>query len=93
MSVNIDQIVASDRFNHSDAGFKYFIGHQEGRIVKPLCIILPQMSDYIKHFENGGKNMFFLIKYDEVWEKYDKIWEVIKDKLNFIANLFININT
>ena len=93
MLVNIDQIVVSDRFKHSDAGFKYFIGHQEGRIVKPLCIILPQMSDYIKHFENGGKNMSFLIKYDEVWEKYDKIWEVIKDKLNFIANLFININT
>ena len=93
MSVSIDQIVVSDRFNHSDAGFKYFIGHQEGRIFKPLCIILPQMSGYIKHFENGGKNMSFLIKYDEVWEKYDKIWEVIKDKLNFIANLFININT
>ena len=36
MSVNIDQIVVSDRFNHSDAGFKYFIGHQEGRFVKPL---------------------------------------------------------
>ena len=54
MSVNIDQIVVSDRFNHSDAGFKYFIGHQEGRIVEPLCIILPQMSGYIKHFENGG---------------------------------------
>ena len=112
MLVNIDQIIVSDRFNHSDAGFKYFIGHkegriveplciilpqmsghQEGRIVEPLCIILPQMSGYIKHFENGGKNMSFLIKYDEVWEKYDKIWEVIKDKLNFIANLFININT
>ena len=54
---------------------------------------LPQMSGYIKHFENQGKNMSFLIKYDEVWEKYDKIWEVIKGKLNFIANLFININT
>ena len=35
-------------------------------IVKLLCIILPQMSGYIKFFENGGKNMSFLIKDDEV---------------------------
>ena len=39
------------------------------------------MSGYIKYFENGGKNMSFLIKDNEVWNKYDKIWEVIKDKL------------
>ena len=81
MSVNVDQIVVSDNFKHSDEGFKYFIGYQEGEIVKPLCIILPQMSGYIKYFENGGKNMSFLIKDDEVWDKYDKIWDVIKDKL------------
>ena len=82
MSVNVDQIVVSDKFNHSDEGFKYFIGYQEGEIVKPLCIILPQMSGYIKYFENGGKNMSFLIKDDEVWEKYENIWDVIKNKLS-----------
>ena len=47
MSVNVDQIVVSDKFNHND-GYKYFIGYQKGEIVKPLCIILPQMSGYIK---------------------------------------------
>ena len=73
MSVNIDQIVVSDKFKHSDEGFKYFIGYQEGEIVKPLCIILPQMSGYIKYFENGGKNMSFLIKDDEMWKKYQQI--------------------
>ena len=70
MLVNVDQIVVSDKFKHSDEDFKYFIGYREGEIVKPLCIILPQMSGYIKYFENSGKNMFFLIKDDEVWEKY-----------------------
>ena len=39
------------------------------------------MSGYIKYFENGSKNMYFLIKDDEVWDKYNKIWDVIKDKL------------
>ena len=60
--VTVDQIVVSDKFKHSDEGFKYFIGYQEGEIVKPLCIILPQMSGYIKYFENGGKNMSFLLE-------------------------------
>ena len=81
MSVNVDQIVASDKFKHNNEGFKYFIDYQEGGIVKPLCIILPQMSGYIKYFENGGKNMSFLIKDNEVWEEYQQIWNMIKDKL------------
>ena len=58
-SVNGDQIVVSDKFKHSDEGFKYFIGYQEDEIFKPLCIILPQMSGYIKYFKNGGENMSF----------------------------------
>ena len=81
LSVDLDQIVVSYKFKHNDEGFKHFIGYLENGIVKPLCIILPQMSGYIKYFENGGKNMSFLIKDDEVWDKYDKIWDVIKDKL------------
>ena len=55
--VNVDQIVVSDKFKHNDDGFKYFIGYKESEIVKSLCIILPQMSGYIKYFENGGKYM------------------------------------
>ena len=60
--VNVDQIIGSGKFKHSDDGFKHFVGYKEGEIVKPLCIILPQMSGYIKYFENGGKNMSFVIK-------------------------------
>ena len=61
MSVNVDQIVISDKFKPSDEGFKYFVGYQEGEIFKPLWIILPQMSGYIKYFENGDENVSFLI--------------------------------
>ena len=58
MSVIVDQIVVSDKFKHNNEGFKYFIGYEEGEIVKPLCIILPHVSGYIKYFEYGGKNIF-----------------------------------
>ena len=33
-------------------------------------------------FKNGDKNMSFLIKDDEVWEKYVQIWDLIKNKLD-----------
>ena len=80
--VNVDQIVVSDKFKHSDDGFKYFIGYKEGEIVKPLCIILPQMSGYIKYFENRGKNMSFLIKDNDVLDKCNETWNKIKKTLN-----------
>ena len=56
MSANVDEIVISDKFKHSNEGFKYFIGYQDDKIVKPLCIILPQMSRYIKRWQ---KHVFF----------------------------------
>ena len=58
MSVNVDRVVVSDKFKHSDEGYKYFIGYQEDENVKPLCIILPQMNGYIKYLvKNGEKNL------------------------------------
>ena len=53
--VIVDQLVISDKFKHSNDGFRYFIGYKEGEIVKSLCIILPQVSGYTKYFDNGGK--------------------------------------
>ena len=81
MSVIVDQIVVSDKFKLNNEGFKYFIGYQEGGVVIPLCIILPQMIGYIKYFENDGKNMSFSIKDNEAWNKFHEIWDVIKNKL------------
>ena len=57
--VNVDQILIADKFKRSDTGFKYFIGYKDGNIIRPLCIILPQMSSFLKYFDNGGKNVTF----------------------------------
>ena len=56
LSVKVDQIVVYDKFKHNNEGFKYFIGYLESRIVKPLCIFLPQMSGY------GLKTCLFWLK-------------------------------
>ena len=48
MSVNANKMVVCNKFNHNEDCFKYFIGYQKGEIVRPLRIILPQMSGFIK---------------------------------------------
>ena len=60
--VNINNIVLSYRIKRNNDSYKYFIGYlHDDDVIRPLCIILPQMSGYIKYFENGGKNMSFKI--------------------------------
>ena len=51
-------------------------------MIKPLCVILPQMSEYIKYLENGGKNMLFKIEEESVCLQYAEIWNKIKSILN-----------
>ena len=77
--INVDQIVVSDKSKHRDGGFKYFIGYKEREIVKTLCVILPQMTGYVKYFENGGKSMSFVVKDDMCLNKYNEIWNKIKE--------------
>ena len=47
LSVDLDQIVVSDKFKHNDEGFKHFNGYLKGEIIKALYIISPQMNEYI----------------------------------------------
>ena len=43
------------------------------------------MSGYIKYFENGGKNMFFMIEDDNVLIKYNETWNKSRNTLNKIS--------
>ena len=87
-SVDLSKIVVSSRRELNDTTYKYFCGYLDNDVIKPLCVILPQMSGYIKYFDNGGKNMSFVTDDKEVYEKYDEIWNVVKSllKLKFAAS-------
>ena len=58
-SVTTDKIVVSDKFRHSEEGYKYFIGYKEDEIIKPLGIILPQMNGYINILKMAEKTCPF----------------------------------
>ena len=59
-SVDLSKIVVSSRWKLNDTIYKYFCGYLNNDVIKPLCVILPQMNGYIKYFDHGGKNMSFV---------------------------------
>ena len=92
-SVDLSKIVVSSRWKLNDTTYKYFCRYLDNDVIKPLCVILPQMSGYIKYFDNGGKNMSFVTDDKKVYEKDDGIWNVIKGllKLKFTASPIRNL--
>ena len=87
-SVDWSKIVVSSRWKLNDTIYKYFCGYLNNGVIKPLCIILPQMNGYIKYFGDGGKNMSFITDDEKVYEKYDEIWNLVKGllKLKFTTS-------
>ena len=46
---------------------KYFTGYKDNESVVPLCVMLPKMNGYRKHFDEV-KYIPLSIKYDELLE-------------------------
>ena len=60
-SVDLSKIVLSSRWKLNNTTYKYFCGYLNNDVIKPLCVILPQMNGYIKYFDSGGKK--YVIRY------------------------------
>ena len=87
-SVDLDKIVVSNKWKINETTYKYLCGYLNNDVIQPLCVILPQMNGYIKYFDNGGKNMTFVMDNEKVYDKYNEIWEVIRKllKVKFTVN-------
>ena len=87
-STDLSKIVVSSKCKINNTTYKYSCGYLNNNIIQPICVILPQMSGYIKYFDNDGKNMSFVTDDEEVYEKYNEIWEVVRKflKVKFTVN-------
>ena len=87
-SVDLSKIVVFSKWKISDIKYKYFCGYLNNDVIQPLCVTLPQMSGYIKYFDDGGKNISFVTDDEEVYKKYNEIWQVIRklSKLKFFVS-------
>ena len=72
---DIEKVLAFNKTSFGEKkNYKYFIVYlHNGNKVKPLNIILPKTSTYVKSYDGETKWMYFLIKDDDLIEKYNTI--------------------
>ena len=80
--IDVNKILLSKKeSNGTKNSLKYLIGYNDGDVIRPLCIILPQMTGYVKHFDSN-KTMSFKVSDNKLLKKYNKIWGKVGNLLN-----------
>ena len=76
--IDVDNILVSKKEPYDTKNsFKYFIGYNDNDIIRPLCIRLPQMTGYVRKF-NENSTMSFRVEDKQLLKNYNKIWEKLK---------------
>ena len=84
--IDINKILVSKKESYGKKNsFKYYIGYDDDDddddddgdddddVIRSLCIKLPQMTGYVKHFDSN-KTMSFKVIDNTLLKKYNKIW-------------------
>ena len=80
--IYVNKILVSKKESYGTKNsLKYFIGYNDGDVIRPLCILLPQMIRYVKHFDSN-KTMPFKVSDNKLLKKYKKIWKKVGNRLN-----------
>ena len=73
--VDIEKVLVSNKTFFSEKNCKCFIGYlYNDNKVKPVNIMHPKTSAYVKGYDGQTKWMYFLIEDDE---KYNTIWDKV----------------
>ena len=69
---DINKILVSKKESYGKKNSdKYFIGYNDGDVVRPLCILLPKMIGYVKYFDSN-KTMSLKVSDNKILKKYKK---------------------
>ena len=80
--IDINKMLVSKKESYGTKNsLKYFIGYNDGDVIRPLCIIIPQMIGYVKHFDSN-KTMSFKVSDNKLLKKYNKTLEKVGNLLN-----------
>ena len=75
--IDVNNILVSKKESYGKKNsLKYFIGYNDDDIIRPLCIRLPQMTGYVRKF-NENTVMSLIVKDKQFLKNYTKIWEKI----------------
>ena len=72
--VDIEKVLVSSKISFGGKNYKYFIGYfYNDNKVKPLNIMLPKTSAYVKSYDGKTKWMYYLIEDYDLLKKYNTI--------------------
>ena len=71
--LDVDKVLVPKKESYGTKNsFKYFIEYNDNDVIRPLCVKLPQMTGYVKHFDSK-KTMSFKASVNKLLKKYTKI--------------------
>ena len=72
--IDVNKILVSKKESYgTKSSLKYFIGYNDDDVIRPLCILFPQLIGYVNYFDSN-KTMSFKVSYDKLLKKYIEIW-------------------
>ena len=81
--IDVNKILVSKEEPYdTKTSFKYLIGYNDNDIIGPLCIRLPQMTSFVRKFEDNTTISFkisdkqLLKKYNQIWKKVEKLLKI-----------------
>ena len=78
LDIDVNEILVSKKESYgTNNALKYFIGGNDNDVIRPLCLILPQMTGYAKKF-NENTTMSFRVNNNQLLKNYNKIWEKMR---------------
>ena len=73
-NIDINKIVVSNKIPFEKQNSKYFSGYKDNKEIRHWCIFFLEMSIY-KRYQDETKCMYFMIKFENVFDKYMTIWD------------------
>ena len=68
--VDIDSVLVSNKISSDEKNYKCFIGYlHDDYEIKPLHIMLPKTSMYVKSYDGQTKENDLFKKYNAIWDK------------------------
>ena len=80
--LDVNKILVSEKESYGTKNsLKNFVGYNDDDTIMPLCIKLPKIITYVKHFDSN-KTMSFKVSDNKLLTNYNKIWERISNLMN-----------
>ena len=76
--VDIEKLSVFNKIPFGEKNYKHFIGYlYNNNKVKPLNIMLPKTSVYVKSYVGKTKWMYFLTENVDFLQKYNTVWDKV----------------